>query len=322
MNISFDLHKLGWKSFEDLVACIFRDLMGQTFQQFSDGPDGWRDGAFHGLWLPNGNESLTGTFTIQCKHTSKPENTLTFSVGKDELPKVSRLAEKGLADNYIFVTNYSAPAGVAESLEQAFIRAGAKNAKVFCSEWLAAKIQDNPKLRRLVPRIYGLGDLTQIITHQAYRQAREVLDSVSDDLARFVPTEAYRKCAHALHEHGFVLLIGEPASGKTMIANLMALSAADEWQLQTMMLSGPEEFSKNWNPDDPGQFLLVDDAFGATQYDGNRVQKWNQLLPKLRSAIRSRARVVFTSRDYIYSAAKQDLKISAFELFDDSRVTI
>lgn len=137
-----------------------------------------------------------------------------------------------------------------------------------------------------------------------------------------MPTEAYRKCAHALKEHGFVLLLGEPASGKTMIANLMALSAADEWDLQTLMLSGPEEFTRLWNPDDPGQFLWVDDAFGATQYDPVRVREWNHLLPKLKTAIRKGARVAFTSRDYIFRAAKGDLKTSSFELFEDSRVTI
>ncbi|ECM9762036.1 hypothetical protein YL54_26055, partial [Salmonella enterica subsp. enterica serovar Typhimurium] len=81
----------------------------------------------------------------------------------------------------------------------------------------------------MVPRIYGLGDLSQIITNQAFRQAKSVLDSIAPDLACFVPTEAYRRCAHALRDHGFVMLIGEPASGKTMIANLLALSAADEW---------------------------------------------------------------------------------------------
>jgi hypothetical protein len=88
------------------------------------------------------------------------------------------------------------------------------------------------------------------------------------------------------------------------------------------MISSPGDFSKFWDPDDPGQFLWVDDAFGVTQYDANRVSEWNQLLPKLKAAIRTGARVVFTSRDYIFAAAKQDLKTSAFELFGDSRVLI
>ena len=107
-----------------------------------------------------------------------------------------------------------------------------------------------------------------------------------------------------------------------MIANLMALSAADEWNLETLMISSPKDFSQLWNPDEPDQFLWVDDAFGATQYDSSRVAEWNYQLPKLKAAIKAKARVVFTSRDYIFTAAKRDLKIGAFELFDDSRVVI
>lgn len=296
--------------------------MGQTFQPFADGTDGGRDGAFRGQWTPHGGENMSGTFVVQCKHTSKPGKSLAPSVVDEELPKVRRLAAEGLADNYILVTNYTHPAQASNVAEAAFEKAGAGRALVYGSEWIAQTIAERPNLRRLVPRLYGLGDLTQIVTHQAYRQSREVLEALAPDLDRFVPTEAYRKCARALKEHGFVLLLGEPASGKTMIANLMALSAADEWGLQTLMLDSPEDFTRLWNPDDPGQFLWVDDAFGVTQYDPLRVREWNQRLAKLKTAIHKGARVVFTSRDYIFRQAQNDLKISAFELLDDSRVKI
>lgn len=321
-SITFDLHKLGWKAFEDLITCIFRDIMGQTFQSFAEGVDGGRDGAFYGEWSPKDTERMTGSFTVQYKHTSAPKKLLPKSVVKKELPKITRLVHEGLADNYIFVTNHHVTAKRSLQAENAFKKAGAKYAKIYGTDWINTTIAENSTLRRLVPRLYGLGDLTQIVTHQAYRQAREVLDSLAPDLNCFVPTEAYRKCAHALTKQGFVLLIGEPASGKTMIANLLALSAADEWNLQTLMLSSPEEFTQFWNPDDPGQFLWVDDAFGANQYDSGRVREWNQRLSKLKTAIKKGARVVFTSRDYIFNSAKQELKVSAFELFEDSRVVI
>lgn len=320
---NFELHILGWKAFEDLVTCVFRDILGQTLQIFAEGADGGRDAAFKGIWSPAGTtDAHYGSYCVQCKHTSKVSKSLSVSVVNGEFEKVTRLAAEGLCDTYFLVTNYSVPADVAADLETRFVKAGAKRAFVYGSEWLNQTIALNPRLRRLVPRIYGLGDLTQIITHQAYVQAREVLDSIAPDLGCFVPTSAYRKCAHALQEHGFVLLIGEPASGKTMISNLMALSAADEWGLQTIMVSSPADFTKHWNPEDPGQFLWVDDAFGATQYDASRAGEWNLNLTKLKAAIKAGARVVFTSRDYIFAAAKRDLKLSAFELFDDSRVLI
>lgn len=49
--MQFDLHKLGWKSFEDLIACVLKETMGQTLQVFSDGADGGRDAAFFGTWV-------------------------------------------------------------------------------------------------------------------------------------------------------------------------------------------------------------------------------------------------------------------------------
>lgn len=322
-SIQFDLHKLGWKAFEDLVSCILKETFGQTFQVFSDGVDGGRDGAFYGTWSGTGfGDDISSSFTTQCKHSSKQDMKLSKGVVSDELPKIERLVTKGLADVYLLFTNCSVSAETAAVMEEDMRKAGAKFARIYGAEWINHSISLHPSLRRMVPRIYGLGDLSQIITNQAFRQAKSVLDSIAPDLACFVPTEAYRRCAHALRDHGFVMLIGEPASGKTMIANLLALSAADEWGLQTLILSSPEDLDRQWNPDDPGQFFWVDDAFGSNHCDFNRVQEWNQRLPKLKAAIHKGARVIFTSRSYIFLAAQNRLNTNKFELFKDSRVTI
>jgi hypothetical protein len=322
-DIKFDLHKLGWKAFEDLVGTVLRNTMGQTVQAFSDGADGGRDAAFFGAWVAKaGCRPLSGSFAVQCKHVSQADRQVPKSVIDAELPKVERLAAEGLADNYLFFTNYAVSATKAAEIEKQFESAGAGKAIVLGSEWINRNIAENPSLRRLVPRLYGLGDLTQIITHQAYRQARQTLDSVAGDLACFVPTDAYVRCAHALQGQGFVILIGDPASGKSTIANLMALSAADEWDLQILMITSPEDFDRLWNADDPGQFFWVDDAFGSNQIDYRRVQEWNLRLPKLRAAIKAGARAVFTSRSYIFRAAQGQLDTHKFELFEDSRVVI
>ncbi len=47
----------------------------------------------------------------------------------------------------------------------------------------------------LVPRVYGLGDLSQILDERAYTQARAILESMRDDLAKVVVTDAYQKAA-------------------------------------------------------------------------------------------------------------------------------
>ena len=124
----FDLHKLGWKAFEDLVACIFREVMGQSFQSFTAGPDGGRDGAFYGTWETQCGDTLSGSCTIQCKHSSKPESNPTDSTIQDELVTIEHLAAEGLADVYIFVTNLRLSGNVEKTATRAIQAAGAGTA--------------------------------------------------------------------------------------------------------------------------------------------------------------------------------------------------
>src|SRR4051812_10313481 len=64
--IMYDLHNLGWNSFQQLCLTITREILGQTVESFLDSNDGGRDGAFSGHWTPTGREDLSGQFVIQC----------------------------------------------------------------------------------------------------------------------------------------------------------------------------------------------------------------------------------------------------------------
>jgi hypothetical protein len=74
--LNYDLHKLGWHSFQQLCLTIAREVLGQTVQSFLDSKDGGRDGAFAGTWKPQEREILKGKFVIQCKFSSKPTKPL------------------------------------------------------------------------------------------------------------------------------------------------------------------------------------------------------------------------------------------------------
>lgn len=73
MIAAYELHKLGWHSFQQLCLTIAREILGQTVESFLDSDDAGRDGAFSGCWNPTGKENLTGNFVIQCLHSiSRP----------------------------------------------------------------------------------------------------------------------------------------------------------------------------------------------------------------------------------------------------------
>src|SRR2546428_8858646 len=133
---NYELQSLGWKSFQDLCATIIGDVLGQTVQIFLPGRDGGRDGAFHGKWKPGDGTGIEGSFTVQCKFSSK-ETSLSVAHIQDELTKAARLAQRGLATNYILMTNLKVT-GVAEATipEQVPALHGIEDFLLFWGEWV------------------------------------------------------------------------------------------------------------------------------------------------------------------------------------------
>ncbi len=318
----FELRNLGWNSFQQLCLTIAREVLGQTVESFLDTNDGGRDGAFTGIWKPTGQESLQGQFVIQCKFTSRLNHVICPSDLEDEANKAKRLVEKGYCDSYILMTNAGLSGTKAEDIEGLFRNAGVKYFNCFGASWIDQQIRENKHLRMLVPRVYGLGDLSQILDERAYAQARAILESIREDLAKVVVTDAYRKAITSLNKYGFVLLTGEPAVGKTTIASMLAMAAIDNWDASILKLDDPEKTIEHWNPDETTQFFWIDDAFGVSQYEAHLVLRWNHILPQINSMLRKGAKIVMTSRDYIYNRARKDLKESAFPLLQESQVVI
>lgn len=319
----FALHTLGWKAFQDLCSTVTTEILGQTVERYFDSHDGGRDGAFGGTWERTQNEHFSGAFTIQCKFTAKPNAQLNASILSDEIEKARTLLRDGLADTYLLITNASVKGTVAAKLKKLFVNdIGVKHFAAYGREWLSQAIRDSPRLRMLVPRVYGLGDLGQIFDERAYSQARAILSSMGDDLRTFVITDSYRRSTKAIVEHGFVLLLGEPAAGKSTIAAALAVGAIDQWQSQPMKIASAAEFTSHWNPNEPKQLFWVDDVFGPTQIDSLAATQWNQAFSHLQAAIRRGAKIIFTSRDYIYQAAREHLKEGAFPLILESQVVI
>jgi hypothetical protein len=314
---------LGWKAFQQLCVSIAGEIWGQVVQGFFDSNDGGRDGAFYGTWTSQKGEVFQGSFTMQCKFSQKANRTLKPSDISDEIAKAERLAAKGLADNYFILTNMSVTGSVDEQVRQMFEAIpGIRRCVVFGDERISQFIRESARLRMLVPRVYGLGDLGHILDQRAYEQAQEILSSMGDDMTKFVITDAYRKSAQALVEHGFVLLLGEPACGKSAIAGALSLGALDEWRCFTVKARDADDFVDNSNPNEPKQFFWVDDAFGTTQLDWHATIKWNAAFPHVQAAIRRGAKFVFTSRDYIYQNAKNFLKQSALPIIQEAKVVI
>ena len=318
----YELHRLGWNSFQQLCQTICREVLGQTVESFLDSNDAGKDGAFAGTWTPAPGEVYAGRFVIQCKFTANVGHNLKPSDINEEIEKVRKLVAADQCDVYVLMTNAGVSGAQTAKVKALLAQAGVQHVLVFGSTWINQQVRERKSLRMHVPRMYGLGDLSQILDERAYAQARAVLESMREDLAKVVITASYVKAVEALNEHGFVMLIGEPAAGKTTIASMLAMAAADKWGSSVLKLNDPAKVEDRWNPEEPSQFFWVDDAFGIMQYESSLAHSWNHILPQVKTMLRQGAKIVMTSRDYIYKRARRDLKEGAFPLFNESQVVI
>ena len=143
-------------------------MLGQTYETFFDSNDGGRDGAFRGSWTPQKGESLSGSFTVQCKFTASPDKHLGLADLSEEIQKAERLAAQGLAENYLLFANHKLTGMAEERITERFHGiSGLKGFRVFGKERISQFIRESRRLRMLVPGVYGLGDLSQILDERA-----------------------------------------------------------------------------------------------------------------------------------------------------------
>lgn len=320
--MDFALHTIGWQAFQDLVASIAEVNFARPVTRVAKVADHGRDGSFSGV----PDEPLAGKdmreTTIQCKHFSSATSKLTVASLKKELESVGKLAASGKAAGYMLVTNANVTEGDRLPIVEALRECGVSRPYVFGREWVIAKILEYPRVRALVPRVYGLGDLGWINDERAKEQAQAILDTMGDDLRCYVPTNAHRDAVKALDEHRFVMLLGDPAVGKSTIAAALCVAATDEDGCEVFYVRSPEEFVSSWDPTTENRLFWIDDAFGSIQYAPSLMEKWNKVFLTMKAAVRRNNRFVLTSRTYIWRQARADLKTQVFPPLERGHVVV
>jgi hypothetical protein len=322
-DVTYNFHTLGWYQFQKLCTAVLTDYLGQTVQTFSPGNDEGRDAAFSGTWTTTGNESLAGTFTFQVKYSRYPDKPLTLATLSAEIDKAVDLVARGFSDNYIVLTNHVVTGQRAAALRKELeSKLGCRSVQIYGVSWLTDAIRTSSHLRMLVPRVYGLGDLSEILDQRAYDQAKAIL-SWMPSLRTIVTTDAMQRAARMLSKHRFVFLVGDAMVGKTTAACSLAIGALDHLHLRVLKIDTAEDFVRHWNSDmDAKQFFWVDDAFGDTIYDDARTREWGRHLDAMSAAIDRGTCIVMTSRSYIWRSASDAIKSYAFDPFRTNEVII
>ncbi|BCX52904.1 hypothetical protein CTYAZ2_24860 [Comamonas testosteroni] len=298
-HADFALHTLGWKAFQDLFAQVMEEELQTTVSVYREAQDGGQDAVF----LTKSPDGLTAVGTVQCKFSSKPDQRLRPSDITGEIEHVEQLVAKQMARVYYFVTSMGVDADVAREVRERLLAQGVVEPHVVGKEWLLCKIKASPRLRALVPRVYGLGDLSTILDERCAAQTLALLGEHRKALNVYVPTAPHRNAVDILAQHKLVLLLGAPATGKSTLAAILAMMAVDKNDVQVFKCDGPIELKQHWNPNDNKRLFWIDDAFGANLLMPDYVNAWIEFMPKLKTALDHGCHFILTSRTHIWNDA-------------------
>ncbi|QHP66368.1 hypothetical protein EI171_02420 [Bradyrhizobium sp. LCT2] len=312
------LHTIGWRAFQDLCSQVCEVVLGRPVEIFREAQDGGQDAVF---LIPAEIDALP-IGTVQCKHTSDASKALKLSDLTAEIDHVAELVEAGQADTYAFMTNMSVDAPVAAAMRARLHALGVRKPHIIGRQHIVRVIRSSARLRALVPQVYGLGDLTSIVDERLSEQSRALLDSWIPKLRTYVPTKSHRDAVNAISDHGVVLLLGNPSSGKSAIGAIVSTIASENPANTVLALTSPRDFEAGWNPNDPGRFFWIDDAFGSNVLRDDYVQDWASAFSKLRAAIKHGNRFLLTSRKHIYEAARRRLGQRNLAQFADGSAVV
>lgn len=312
------LHTIGWRAFQDLCSQVCEVILGRPVEIFREAQDGGQDAVF---LIPSVTDAPP-IGTVQCKHTSDAMRALKLSDLTTELENVEELVKAGQADTYAFMTNMSVDAPVAAAMRDRLRALGVRKPHILGRQYIVRVIRTSARLRALVPQVYGLGDLTSIVDERLSEQSRALLDSWIPKLRTYVPTKAHRDAVNAISNHGVVLLLGNPSSGKSAIGAIVSTIASENPDNTVLALTSPRDFEAGWNPNDPGRFFWIDDAFGSNVLRDDYVQDWASAFSKLRAAIKHGNRFLLTSRKHIYEAARRRLGQRNLAQFADGSAVV
>jgi len=150
----YHLHELSTQEFEALVIHICQKLLGNGTLNFSQGPDGGRDGKFEGTsnQYPSSASPWAGKFIIQAKKKDNPNASCSDADFKTqildkEIPKIKKLRQDGQIDNYLIFTNRKLTAGAQqEHTDYLKNQLGLTNIAILGVEIISTFIDANPDI--------------------------------------------------------------------------------------------------------------------------------------------------------------------------------
>jgi len=310
----YNLERLGWFNFEQLVGCLLREVIGPGVSSFSGSADQGRDATYSGCAaLPSVESPLEGEWIFQVKH--RQWGTRGVSSVRSELKstlqgELEKICEKHNheCDFYVFITNCPLTASNKDDL-QAIINSQDTIEKGFIlgEEDIEQLLDVHPKVVRAFPQIMGISQLKELVNWGIRQRSLSYLRQVQEELDTYVVTDAYLKALKLLNEQHFCIISGAPKMGKTCSSNALAASfAANNFSI--IDLRSQRDFYDTFDEDE-NQFFICDDVFGDIFLNAEKRDDWSRSLASLLRSLGKTHKLLWTARTYIFKEAIEASKL-------------
>jgi hypothetical protein len=316
--IRYRLDDLGWYQFEWLVQALLKTQLGMGIEAWGGHGDYGRDAYFaESLAYPTKDLREPGPFLFQVKFVenanaagARPAKAVLNAIRKESVSirDRKRLPWWKEPAHYTLITNAPLDAATRQEVER-LIAEALPETKVHShgADDVCALLDTHTGLRRSFPQLLSLRDLDELIREavnaDTIERSRAAIECAREVVQVFVPTGAYEKTWKVLRAKHFAVLEGPPEMGKTAVAWMIALSQMSQgWQ--AIVCDNPDTFFGSLNHEIP-QIFVADDAFGRTEYDPARGNKWEKDLHRVLRAVDSTHWLVWTSRKHILERARR-----------------
>jgi hypothetical protein len=293
--VTYDFTQLSPLDFEHLVRDILNDAWHWHLESFAPGPD---QGVDLRATLADGKRVI-----VQCKHTPHASKRAVVRLAAKEASR----ADTAAMDRYLFATSAELSAAALDSVAEALA------SLPVAPDGVLGRSRLNQMLSRDIERAHfklwltSSAVLDRVLHAAVFARTDALIDEMRRAVPRWVDVPVYHRALKALVDERVAVLTGPPGVGKSTVAQMLLLTAAnDDWQIVPIagdltdawaMLRGEER-----------QVFFYDDFLGSVSFAQTRGEDTNDIVKFVR-AVRTRSgdtkRVVLTSRTQVLAEARE-----------------
>lgn len=291
----YDFHTLSPSDFELLVCDLLRQDLGLELKAFGWGPDGGVD------------LEATGQLDrviVQCKHYRGS----TFSDLKRAAVRERKKLEDLQPKKYYFATSQDLSRTQQLKLMDLLSPYTNDLGQIIAARDLNQLLVKYPRVEQNHFKLWmaSVGVIERIVNSGLWERSEALMEEIQDRVKLYVATRNFAMAREMLTQKYVCVIIGAPGVGKSMLADMLALT---HWEGGWQVINLPShQIDKCWDAwsRDTRQLFYLDDVFGQTDIHERLSNDNGVTLAQLvrRVANSPKKRLVITTRTHILREAE------------------